>query len=145
MPACTFFGHRECPAEIREKLRQRIIKLIEQGVDTFYVGQQGQFDGCVHSLLKQLSEDYPRIFCHSVLAYLPIEKGDFGDYSDTIFPEGLETVPPKFAIVRRNKWMIDNAEYCVCYIHHTWGGAYQFAAQAKRKGLTVINLGPMEL
>lgn len=27
------------------------------------------------------------------------------------------------------------------YINHTWGGAYKFASMAKKRGLTVINLG----
>jgi hypothetical protein len=48
---------------------------------------------------------------------------------------------PKFAIERRNRWMIDQSDFLLCYINHTWGGAYKFARLAKRRGKTVINLG----
>lgn len=49
--------------------------------------------------------------------------------------------PKKFAIERRNRWMIDYADFCLCYINHTWGGAWKCARQAKRGGKTVINIG----
>ena len=48
---------------------------------------------------------------------------------------------PKFAIDRRNRWMIDHSEYCVCHINLTWGGAYKFAQLAVQRGKTVINIG----
>ena len=31
-------------------------------------------------------------------------------------------------------------DYVVTYITHTWGGAYQYAAKAKRQKKVVINL-----
>ena len=75
-----------------------------------------------------------------VLAYLPTEKRS-GDVTDTIYPEGLELGPAKFAIDRRNQWMIGQADCCMCYVNHTWGGAYKFARLEKLRGLTVANLG----
>lgn len=42
-------------------------------------------------------------------------------------------------------YMVKNADYCICCISHTWGGAYKYATMAKRHGLTVINLGTSEL
>ena len=52
---------------------------------------------------------------------------------------------PMFAIEKRNRWMLDHADYCICYVNHAYGGAHKFARMAKRKGLTVINLGSVEL
>lgn len=69
----------------------------------------------------------------------PTEKGKYDDMTDTMYPE-IEG-HPKFAIERRNRWLIDNADYCICYINHTWGGAYKFSRLAKRRGKTVINIG----
>ena len=81
-----------------------------------------------------------------VLAYLPTEKTDFGFYhSFTIYPEGMETVHPKFAIEKRNQWMIDQSKYCVCYINHMYGGAYKFVRRAKKQGVRLINLGEAEI
>lgn len=93
----------------------------------------------VHSCLKQLRKEYPDIFVAVVLACIPKGKRGHRDTGDTMYPE-IEG-HPKFAIERRNKWMIDISNYCLCYIDHTWGGAYKFARMAKRCGLQVINLG----
>ena len=59
MKVCTFFGHRECYDLKREILYASIADLIHQGVDTFYVGNQGYFDGMVYSCLKSLRTVYP--------------------------------------------------------------------------------------
>ena len=127
----------------REVLRLAIEDLIRDGVDTFYVGDQGQFDGMVYGCLKQLREEYPHICVSVVLAYLPIHRREGEDMSDAMYPE-IEG-HPRFAIERRNRWMIQRSDYCVCHIQHTWGGAYKFARMAKRRGLTVIDLGGAEI
>lgn len=143
---CTFFGHRDCYGLDRNKLFDALEQLIQKGVDTFYVGQQGYFDGLVLNCLTQLKETYPSLSYTIVLAYLPTQTTDFDSYQDfSLYPDGLETVHPKFAIERRNKWMLDRSDYCLCYINHTHGGAYKFARMAKRKGLTIINLGSAEV
>lgn len=79
-----------------------------------------------------------------VLAYLPPERKDdlarFEDYSDTMYPEGIETVPKRFAIDWRNHWLLKQADYVVAYITHSWGGAAQYAELAAKKRKIVINL-----
>ena len=139
MSVCTFFGHSDYCELDAAKLRSAIENLIEQGTDTFYVGNHGAFDAMVRACLKQLSKQYPHIHYGVVLAYLPGEKGN-EDLSDTIYPEGMESAPPKFAIDRRNKWMLAQADLVVCYVRRTWGGAYKFASLAQKQGKTVINL-----
>ncbi len=142
MSACTFFGHRECYGLDTNVLRDAIESLIQQGTDTFYVGHQGEFDSIVLAFLKNLKREYPQITISVVLAYLPIQEAGYDLYADcSIYPEGLELCHLKFAIERRNRWMIAQSNYCICYITHTWGGAYKFAQQAKSKGLRVIDLG----
>ena len=142
---CTFFGHSECYGLDADILLNAIEHLINQDVDNFYVGNHGQFDGMVHGCLKQLRAVYPHIRYAVVLAYLPGEKRGLEALPDTVFPEGVEVGAPRFAIERRNRWMLDASDYCLCYINHTWGGAYKFARMAKRRGLTVINMGSADL
>ena len=139
---CTFFGHRDCPASIKPKLRAVVVELIEQhGVDRFYAGQQGAFDAMARSVLRELAKVYHHISYAVVLERLPgpREKAVW-DFSDTIFPEGLETVPPRFAISKRNDWMLKQADFVVTYIAHGWGGAVQYAEKAQRQGKRVLNL-----
>ena len=143
MSACTFFGHRDCPSSIKSKLRKVLIDLIEShAVDMFYVGQQGAFDSMVRSVLKELVSLYPHINYAVVLERMPPKRDEFNtrDYSDTMLPEGIEKVHPRFAISWRNKWMIKQSDYVVTYITHSWGGAAQFAELAEKQKKTMINV-----
>ena len=106
----------------------------------FYVGHQGQFDAYVHSELKKLKQEYPQINYAVVLAYMPGKKTEYDDFSDTMLPEGIETVHPHYAISWRNNWMLKQSDYVVTYISQTWGGAYQFARKAKSMQKTVFNI-----
>ena len=142
MSVCTFFSHRDCPSSVRPKLRAVLVELIERhGVEQFYVGRQGAFDAMVCSVLRELEEVYPHISYAVVLERLPGPRdAAVWDFSDTIFPEELENVPPRFAIPKRNEWMLKQAYFVVAYITHSWGGAAQFAEKAWRQSKTVCNL-----
>ena len=145
MKTCIFFGHRDTQATIKPRLMSCVESLIvKHGVTKFYVGNQGNFDRMAKSVLQTLQKKYPYIEYYVVLAYFPSQKEEMDD-TETIYPDGLETVPRRFAISHRNRWMLRQADYVVGYITHSWGGAAQFFAQAKRQGKQVINLGEESL
>ena len=138
---CCFFGHREVTHNIREKLTAIIEKLItEDGVTEFYVGHQGQFDSMVYSVLKELKAKYPQIRYTVVLAYMPDEhiKEVYGE--DTLIPDGMESVPKKFAISKRNDWMIQQSGFAVCYVYKVTGGAAKFREKTKKRKLRIIDV-----
>ncbi len=56
-----------------------------------------------------------------------------------IYP-ALEDVPPKYAILRRNEWMVERADLVIGYITHNFGGAARTWKYAKRKGIPLVNL-----
>ena len=142
MSVCTFFGHSECYGLDTAVLRSAIEDLIKQGVTEFLVGNHGQFDGMVFSCLQGLSKEYPEISYSVALAYLPTRNQEHDIYQEhDFYPEGVEIGPAKFAIERRNRYLISSSGICLCYINHTFGGAYKFARMAKNCGLRVINLG----
>jgi len=141
MANCTFFGHRECPDSVKTILREVLVDLIkDHGVDMFYVGNQGQFDAMVCSTLQELKKVYPQTDYAVVLAYMPGKQTEYDDYSDTMLPEGIEFVHPRYAISWRNNWMLRQSEYVVTYITHSWGGAAQYVRKAKNQKKIVINL-----
>lgn len=143
MSTCTFFGHHDCPASIRPKLREVLIDLIEnRAVDRFFVGDNGAFDRMVRACLRELAKEYPQIRYAVVLEHMPEKRrtGCHEDDSDTMLPEGLEKVPPRFAISRRNQWMLRQCDCVVTYITHSWGGAAQFAEMATRQKKAVFDL-----
>lgn len=142
MLTCTFFGHKDAPKEIEPTLKSTLVDLIEnRNVLRFFVGNHGSFDNMVRRCLIELKEMYS-IDCAVVLAYIPGSKYDTEEKSpiDTIVPDGIETVPRKFAISYRNKWMIEQADYVVTYVKYTVGGAAQFKELAEKKKKIVINI-----
>ena len=136
---CTFFGHRDCPQSVRPKLRAALIEQIEtQHVTTFLVGNEGGFDAMAQSVLHELRQVYPAISCTVVLAYLP-RRPQNADLA-TLFPEGIETVPKRFAISWRNRWMLRHADCVIAYVAHSWGGAARFCELARKQGKPLWNL-----
>ena len=107
----------------------------------FYVGNQGRFDAIVRSVLRELKKEYPQINYAVVLAYIPGKQTEYDDYSDTMLPEGIESVHPRYAISWRNNWMLRQSDYVVTYITHSWGGAAKYAARAKCQGKCIYSLG----
>ena len=86
--ACTFFGHRDSPETIKPKIRAAVIDLIENhGVTMFYVGNQGNFDRMVRSVLKEVTTAYPEAGYAVALAYMP-STTKVDDFSDTLFGSG---------------------------------------------------------
>ncbi len=140
---CTFFGHRDAPDAVEEKLYEVLRELIEnRSVETFYVGNQGKFDAIVAKVLKTLKTQYPHIRCLVILAYIPNKNKNsyYDEFFDTLYPEGLENTPPKFAILRRNKWLIENSDMVVTYVRNPWGGASQSREYALKCGKIVVDL-----
>lgn len=134
---CTFFGHSNAPDNIYPVLEKTIAEVMEKypGIE-FYVGHNGHFDGMARTALKKLSARYT-----VVLAYIP-GKSDKVLYRDeeTIYPEGLETAPKRFAISYRNKWLVNNSDMVIAYICHTASRAAEFVKSAEHRGKPVINI-----
>jgi len=130
----TFCGHRDAPSDIIESLRSTVRHLIEnRQADTFYVGEQGSFDRMVLSVLREMEAEFDiRYFV--VHAYYPKEN------TEGIFPEGLEKVPRRFAILKRNEWMIEHSDAAVTYVISPAGGAAKFRERALKMGKEVTEL-----
>ena len=141
---CTFFGHRDTDKKrVKAPLMSTLIQLIEnKKVDTFYVGNEGGFDLLVRNTLKELKEIYPYINYSIALAYVPKEKEEAQrlDYDLTFVPDGVEEAPIKFAIDRRNRWMIKRSDYVVTCVNSIIGGAAKYKEIAEKKGKIVINI-----
>lgn len=145
MACCVFFGHKDADQSIREELKNQIQLLITVNETTiFYVGNNGGFDSMVYGILKELKQEYTNIDYYVTLAYLPVKKTEFECkfYKDveTFLPDGIEIGPQRFAIDRRNRWMIDQADYVITHVKHSWGGAAKFKELAEKKGKQVINI-----
>lgn len=89
-----------------------------------------------------MKEKYPHISYSIVLAYVPTEREGWHrfDHRETMLPEGIEQIHPRYAISWRNKWMVNKADIVVAYVVYSWGGAAAFVDMAYRKRKIVLNL-----
>ena len=141
LKSCCFIGHKDCPNNIRDKLRDDIRRLINKGVETFYVGTQGNFDKVVYEVLRELEREY-EIKTIVVLAYLDRKSQNiYFDMDKTVFPDELTKVPLRFAIRRRNSYMIERSDYVVTYLNTPYSNTIANVEEAIRKKKVVINLG----
>ena len=137
---CTFFGHSDAPENVKPSLKAAIIELIEkENVTGFYVGNHGNFDRMTISILSELTKTR-NIRFYVVHAYPPTDK-DTDYLAHTVLPDGIETVPPRFAINYRNKFMLENADFVITYVTHSWGGAAKYKQMAEKKKKRIIELG----
>ncbi len=133
---CTFFGHRDTPDKVEAQLKAVLVELIEnEKADLFLVGNNGRFDAMVYRLLRTLSEQY-KIKYYVVSAYI----NEKNHYENLIVADGCETVPPRFAILYRNKWMLRRADTVITFVEHPSSGAGKLKALAEKQGKRVINI-----
>jgi len=133
----SFFGHRDCVADISERMERVILSLLEElGGMTVYVGNNGAFDSLALDLLRKIAKKHPELEYCTVLAYYNEKEL----IQPSVYPEEAAKALPRFAIVARNKWMVDRSDIVVTYVKRGFGGAYQMKEYAIKKGKRVIEL-----
>lgn len=137
----TFCGHADFygSEDVRAWLKETVEGLIRRGADDFLLGGYGGFDACAASVVWELKKQYPAIRSTLVLSYLD-RQVDATKYDATLYPS-LEKVSRRFAISKRNEYMVHEADIVVAYVTHDWGGAATTLAYAKRKKKEIINYG----
>ena len=136
-----FIGHKECYGVQTEEVRREIEKIIALGVTDFLNGGMGGFDWMCARIVYDLKKSYPQIKNYLVIPYLTFNIAEPKYFDATIYPEGFEKYHFKAAIPARNRYLVDNSAYAICYVTHDWGGAAKTYQRATKKGLTIINLG----
>ena len=142
----TFFGHSNClfNDDIKKQLKNILLdEIIKNPTSKFYLGGYGDFDGLCLSTLRELKHDFPSIEILFITPYLDknyskLELAKYY-YDDVIFPP-IESVPRKFAILKRNEWMVEQADLVIAYVKYSWGGAAKALEYAKRKKKRIINI-----
>lgn len=137
----VFIGHNECYGVTSEQIKEAIVSLIDKGVTEFLSGGQGGFDRLCGRCVYELKKEYPHISNYLVIPYLSFNVYNNELFDSIIYPDDFEKYHFKAAIPARNKFMVDNASYAICYVNHGWGGAAKTYERAKKKGLNIINFG----
>ena len=151
--ACCFTGHRVIPAEELETLTQKtediVRRLAKEGFVFFIAGGALGFDTLAAETVLRLREtEFPDIYLllaipceNQAAAWPPTERARY---------ERIRSEADKTRVLAehyyngcmqvRNRYMVDHASLCVCYMAKPTGGTASTVRYAKKEKLTVINL-----
>ena len=143
MKTCFLFGHQDAPDGLRPRIEAAVeYHFTELGVRQFIAGGYGNYDRMAAGAVKAVKQRHSDICLTLLLPYHPAERPieTPPGFDGTLYPEGMESVPRKYAIVRANQYMIKNADTVICYVKH-FGNTGALLEQAqKRSDLYVQNL-----
>lgn len=127
----TFCGHSKFLPNRGDE--ERFLSLLEKICDgefvEFWLGGYGGFDNFAWHCCRMFQKSHSNSRLVFITPYLLMErdKNDslpiWKNYDEIIYP-GLEKVPKRYAISHRNRWMVEGADAIICYIQHSYGGAY---------------------
>ena len=136
----AFAGHSIIPASnnikeiVKEQIKRSIIK--EEKISC-YLGGYGDFDKICAAACKELKKEYSNIELIYITPYLSLSEQEkinemmrYGFCDTSIYPP-IENTPPRFAILKRNEWMMSNADLIIAYVNCSYGGAYD--SQTKKQ------------
>ena len=141
----TFCGHGNINIgqSVADKIKDFLIEKVKQYTNAkFYLGGYGGFDSLAFSILRKLKRDFQNIELIFISPYLDssYSKLQIANeiYDGTLYPP-LETVPKRFAILKRNEWMVGSCDLLIAYVKYSWGGARKTLDYAIRKKKSYIN------
>ncbi len=143
----TFCGHAYF--QRTEEVEKRMFSFFEEKIGgrsaDMYLGGYGDFDCFAYDCCRKYKRINPQISLVFVAPYLTLDyqKNHLSyqekRYDFTLYPP-IEDKPKRYAIIHRNRYMIEKADFVVAYVSHDWGGAYAAYEYGKRKGKELYNL-----
>ncbi len=142
----SFCGHADYLESNEDEIRllEVLEKLIQDNQVEFFLGGYGGFDAFAYRCAKK----YQQLHSSARLVFVtPYFDEWFQNKIDTlckqydqiVYPE-LEKVPKKFAILKRNEWMVERCDCLICYVNRHFGGAYKTLLYAYKHKKTYENL-----
>lgn len=136
---CFFIGHRNAPDSLAPALADLVeLHITKYGVQEFTVGRYGHFDSLAARAVQEAKERHPYVRLVYLRPYHPAErpvetpKG----FDSSFYPPGMESVPKPLAIVRANRYMVDNSDYLIAFARYPGNARelVEYARVKERKG-----------
>ena len=148
---CCFTGHRQIgnnESEIRSKLKNELIKLINKGVIYFGTGGALGFDTIAAETIIELKKNFPHI---KLILVIPCanqtelwSNKDIEKYNlIKCQADKIKILSPYYydgCMLARNRHMVDCSSTLICYIRKNSGGTYYTLNYAQKKGLNIIKI-----
>ena len=118
----TFVGHStmSSSSKVVELVQEQIKKCILNNKSiTCYVGGYGMFDALCALACRELKKEYDKIEIVYVTPYLSssehakIKEMQKSGFCDTSIYPPIEKTPPRYAILKRNEWMVTNSDLII--------------------------------
>ena len=137
----SFFGHANfsCDEQFFIQTVQTLKEIIGESEVEFFVGSYGNFDAFGLRCAKEIKLQKANVKITRVTPYLNKEYSNDKLIDGNLYPE-IERVPPKFAIIKRNEWVIDKSDLVVFYMQFDFKKTYKFYQYALKKGKKILNL-----
>lgn len=143
MKTCFFIGHRDAPESIYDRLLAAVERHItEYGVMDFVVGKYGNFDHLAARAVIEAKQLHYGVKLTLLMPYYHINAESLpASFDGSLFPDGLETVPKRAAILRANKYMIHHCDYLIAYDAGHIGNTRKLVAEAEKiESLHIVNI-----
>ena len=152
-----FTGHRpaglpapgsEEMAALSARLSGAVRSAITRGATMFYAGGAMGFDMMAEEAVLSLRQEYPQIKLILCLP-APNQAERFGKQAraryDAILAQAdsvsyAETVCSPRAMHARDRYLVEHADECICYLKKFSGGTHYTVSHALKQGIPVINL-----
>lgn len=146
MVKIAFIGHAKLhyTKEVAYKLLKTLEDAIEGEAVTFYMGLNGNFDLLAKKcclLYKKKYKNAKLVFVTPYIdeAYLKKLEHLIKDFDEVLYPD-LEKVPKRYAIVARNKYMIDQSDLLIAFASYVFGNTHKYIHYAWSKRKDYINI-----
>ena len=149
---CCFTGHRLINRSdfdsIKAQVKKAVIALINKGVIFFGAGGALGFDTIAAESVLELKESFPQIKLILVLPCKNQTRG-WGDYDVKRYDDILRRADKVVYVSeqyydgcmqKRNRHLVDNSGYCICYLKRNSGGTAYTVNYAIKNGLMVYNV-----
>ena len=149
---CCFTGHRLIPPgqyrNIAGRLKNEIIKLINDGYYRFCAGGALGFDTLAAQVVLALRKEYPHIQLVLVLPCFEQTK-NWKELNKKIYNQILDSADEiiyvsvnynRYCMYKRDRYLVDSSNFCICYLKKPTGGAAYTVEYAKKNEVDVENL-----
>lgn len=151
---CCFSGHRIIPKEILPQIEmaveKSVIELLSHDVIFFGSGGALGFDQLAAEAVLRLKANYTHIKLVMVLPCPPEQQslkwndGQKKRYFNLLEQaDKVRVLSPQYTnncMLDRNRYLVNNSAYLICYLRKQHGGTFYTANYAERQGLKILRL-----
>ena len=149
--SCFFTGHRVLTDDIvhiKNQLELYITYLIDIGVKDYYAGGALGFDMVAEEMVLEMKKKYEDVKLYLVLPCEGQEKKWSAEQKERYEiikkqADGLIYTSKEYfkgCMHLRNRYLVDNSDYCICYKRKETGGTAYTVNYATKKGMYIYNI-----